>query len=359
MICAEEGNKTQYIGETSRSTFERMEEHRKIIMKKKTESPLIEHHIEKHENQEPSFRAKVVLSVQKPLERQCREGYLIGNPPEGVTLMNRKGEWGQNLPPKFTYDQPQDEQGKRKFNLAKNRPKKRKNNGVTESTEMSEIQEIPRSAPLWNSANNPESPEIPVSVPLWNCGEVCETSHTLNDSCDTRDSRKKQVDSQQQGQGHNQNDQNWSSKGRAYTTTESIERIETNANLSLAWADDFTTDGKLEPGDINFLKNKPCLASIKGDGCQIAGREIGAKRIKLRSPSNEIIQCEVKINRSKDQNIINTPEIIDQPISTTASKHSVDKAVEEEDCYPAPPDRSVEQQIFETSPVTGIKSTRI
>ena len=106
------------------------------------------------------------------------------------------------------------------------------------------------------------------------------------------------------------------------------------------------------------MKNKPCLASEKGEGCQIAGREIGAERIKLRSTPSEIIQCEVKISRSKDQNIINTPEIIDQPISTTASIHSVDKTVEEESCYPAPPNRSVEQ-IFETSPVTGIESTRI
>ena len=104
MTCMEEGNKTQYIGETSRSTYERMEEHRNMMEKIKTESPLIEHHLEKHEKQEPNFRAKVVLSVRKPLERQCREGYLIGNPPDGVNLMNRKGEWGQNLPPNFTYD---------------------------------------------------------------------------------------------------------------------------------------------------------------------------------------------------------------------------------------------------------------
>ena len=116
-----------------------MEEHQIMIAKKKSESPLMEHHLESHKDQEPKFRAKVVLSVRKPLERQCREGYLIGNPPDGVTLMNRKGEWGQNLPPKFTYDQPQGEQNNQKFKnkLAKNGPKKRKN-----------VTEVPENAPL-------------------------------------------------------------------------------------------------------------------------------------------------------------------------------------------------------------------
>merc|ERR1711954_242115 len=45
---------------------------------------------------------EIVRSYRKPLERQTAEEYLIAKQ-EGTT-MNRKGEWGQNLPPKFTIE---------------------------------------------------------------------------------------------------------------------------------------------------------------------------------------------------------------------------------------------------------------
>ena len=112
-------------------------------------------------------------------------------------------------------------------------------------------------------------------------------------------------------------------------------------------------NGRLDPGNINFFKNNQCLASVKGEGRQIARRENEAKRIKLRSSQSELIENEVRIRRSLEQNLINTPGNIDQYISTTASFHSVDKTAEEESCYSAPPNRSVEPD-FKTSSVTGI-----
>ena len=72
----------------------------------------MEHNLKAHPSSKPKFTAIVRQTVRKPLERQCREGKIIGNPPEGVTLMNKKGEWGQNLPPKFTYE-PEGQSGHR------------------------------------------------------------------------------------------------------------------------------------------------------------------------------------------------------------------------------------------------------
>ena len=103
-ICHKDGKKVYYFGETASANFERMEEHRRMIINRNEESPMIEHQNAEHPEEAPDFTAKILKCVQKPLERQCREGYLIGNPPDDITLMNRKGEWGQNLPPKFTYE---------------------------------------------------------------------------------------------------------------------------------------------------------------------------------------------------------------------------------------------------------------
>merc|ERR1711954_427636 len=98
--CQEEGARTEYIGETSRSSFHRGWEHQVAIQKRSKESPLIEHWEEAHKNQEPRFSMKVEGYYQQPLYRQTREGQLISDY-QGGTLLNRRGEWGQNLPPKL------------------------------------------------------------------------------------------------------------------------------------------------------------------------------------------------------------------------------------------------------------------
>ena len=60
----------------------------------------MEHHLECHSSQEPKFRMEVEGYYRRPLYRQTREGQLIADHSEG-TLLNRRGEWGQNLPPKL------------------------------------------------------------------------------------------------------------------------------------------------------------------------------------------------------------------------------------------------------------------
>ena len=64
------------------------------------DSPLTEHNQDCHPGQVPQFKMQVEGFYRRPLYRQTREGQLIADNEEG-TLLNRRGEWGQNLPPKL------------------------------------------------------------------------------------------------------------------------------------------------------------------------------------------------------------------------------------------------------------------
>ena len=97
--CQSPGEKSQYIGETSRASFDRGREHLLAIQKDK-ESPLIEHWEEAHPEVDPNFSMKIEGFYKRPLYRQTREGQLIADF-AGGNLLNRRGEWGQNLPPKL------------------------------------------------------------------------------------------------------------------------------------------------------------------------------------------------------------------------------------------------------------------
>ena len=50
----------------------------------------------------PSLKVELAKKCRKPLERQALEGVKIDRL-KGITV-NRKGEWGQNLPPNFTIE---------------------------------------------------------------------------------------------------------------------------------------------------------------------------------------------------------------------------------------------------------------
>ena len=64
---------------------------------------MIEQHEEQHEREEsPSLKVELVKKCRKLLERQVLEGVKIDRF-KGI-IINRKGEWGQNLPPNFTIE---------------------------------------------------------------------------------------------------------------------------------------------------------------------------------------------------------------------------------------------------------------
>ena len=94
------GQETCYFGESARTLFDRGQEHLKALKKKSPESPLWEHHSEAHQGQEPRFTMEAVSFTNSALIRQSMEARLIVDNGH-MNLMNRKGEWGQNLPPKL------------------------------------------------------------------------------------------------------------------------------------------------------------------------------------------------------------------------------------------------------------------
>ena len=100
LLCPEEDNRAIYYGESARATYERAVEHQDLIRRLDRESPIVEHHLEQHKDQQVSVQMKVVKKLSRPLERQALEGLLISEH-KGGPLLNRKGEWGEILPPKF------------------------------------------------------------------------------------------------------------------------------------------------------------------------------------------------------------------------------------------------------------------
>ena len=59
--------------------------------------------MEDHPDHAPWFSMKLKSVHNQPLHRQCEEAHLIEGF-SGFKIMNRKGEWGQNLPPKLSIE---------------------------------------------------------------------------------------------------------------------------------------------------------------------------------------------------------------------------------------------------------------
>ena len=109
MTCKENGKEMHYWGESYRSMWDRLQEHLAALRGKNRESPLYEHQEDVHGGEEePNFKLKILGFFKKPLQRQTMEGLLIGGAEEG-SYMNRRGEWGQNLPPKLEVTDPDDD----------------------------------------------------------------------------------------------------------------------------------------------------------------------------------------------------------------------------------------------------------
>ena len=101
--CKVQGKQSRYYGESARTSYDRGAEHLNAVINMDPASPLVEHHLEMHQDREPSFEMKVHSQHRSALQRQATEGYLIGSF-KGDHLMNRRGEWGQNLPPVLTIE---------------------------------------------------------------------------------------------------------------------------------------------------------------------------------------------------------------------------------------------------------------
>ena len=100
MICAREGKKTQYFGESGRTGYDRGAEHLASLNAEDDKSTLVEHWKGKHPGVQWEYQHRIIKSYANPLQRQVHEGHLISSF-KGDEVLNRKGEWGENLPPKI------------------------------------------------------------------------------------------------------------------------------------------------------------------------------------------------------------------------------------------------------------------
>ena len=104
LICSQEGLRTQYVGESARTAFDRGAEHLGALKRMDQKHPMVEHHLEEHRGQQVSCRFKVIKYHDRPLQRQAHEGFLIANF-KGHKILNGRGDWGQNLPPRIMMEQ--------------------------------------------------------------------------------------------------------------------------------------------------------------------------------------------------------------------------------------------------------------
>ena len=94
----------RYIGESSRSVYERGTEHVKDLQYKRMKSHMLKHCVLKHQNMEPNsvkFRIKVLSNHKSAFERQIREAVLIHRF-SGPLLMNSKSEYNRCIIPRIS-----------------------------------------------------------------------------------------------------------------------------------------------------------------------------------------------------------------------------------------------------------------
>ena len=98
--CKETGDKAIYYGESARTLFDRGLNHLDSVRRQDPEHPIVAHYREDHPGWEPHCLMRIVKFEDKNVYRQAREGFLIANF-SGGKLLNGRGDWGQNLPPRL------------------------------------------------------------------------------------------------------------------------------------------------------------------------------------------------------------------------------------------------------------------
>ena len=98
--CKSVGTTSQYLGETHRTQFDRIQEHFKLLENRSKESALLKHWEAFHEGKNnPKFSVRRVGSYLTTTERQIREALKI-EAKEYDHIINSKAEWGMNSIPR-------------------------------------------------------------------------------------------------------------------------------------------------------------------------------------------------------------------------------------------------------------------
>ena len=101
--CAHEGKTMVYIGESSRTGYQRGLEHLRGLRDQLDASPLWKHQLVAHKGEETAYTMEVEETFRTPLERQVAEGVRINLQKKGLS-MNSKSEWGQPGIPRITLE---------------------------------------------------------------------------------------------------------------------------------------------------------------------------------------------------------------------------------------------------------------
>ena len=99
--CATNGKTIQYIGESSRSFWDRSRDHQQALETANQKYAVVKHWLQDHSQQEPpKFKFEIISSHQTAIARQISEGLEIEKA-DPLTLINGKGEYGSNSIPRF------------------------------------------------------------------------------------------------------------------------------------------------------------------------------------------------------------------------------------------------------------------
>ena len=93
--------KTHYYGESGRTVYDGGQNHWRDLENKCEENPMVIHWMEHHQEVtewKEIFKMRVLKTFPSALRRHSFEGFKIGNY-KGDIPLNRKGEWGNNVPP--------------------------------------------------------------------------------------------------------------------------------------------------------------------------------------------------------------------------------------------------------------------
>ena len=91
-LCPQ-GDRSKYVGETSRNLYTRSKEHESRYRAGTVTSFMVKHQTNAHQGIESDYKAKVTASTRDCLTRQVREAVLIRR--SQVAVLNGKSEWHQ------------------------------------------------------------------------------------------------------------------------------------------------------------------------------------------------------------------------------------------------------------------------
>ena len=101
LISVKEGAPSLYVGETSRTIFERAGEHWAGVRSKCDKNHMVKHQTMEHGSLEPNFTMKVVKFFRTPLARQVAEAVRIRRRGGEGAILNSKGEFSRCIIPRL------------------------------------------------------------------------------------------------------------------------------------------------------------------------------------------------------------------------------------------------------------------